>query len=77
MVPANILGTKDRNNKPIGVEELLSNNYLELYADSVGLYVPANEFLKRTAYSWFVYLQPEDVLSSDTQIGKRLLICND
>lgn len=76
LIPSSVLGTKDRNNKPVGIEELLSNNFLELHADSMGLYIPANELLKRTAYSWFVYLQAEDVLTSDTQIGKRLLISN-
>ena len=77
IIPASVLGTKDRNNKPVGIEELLSNNFLELHADSMGLYIPANELLRRTAYNWFVYLEADDVLKSDTQIGKYLLISND
>ena len=77
IISASILGTKDRNNKPVGIEELLSNNFLELHADSMGLYIPGNELLKRTSYNWFVYLEAENVLKSDTQIGKYLLISND
>jgi len=74
---ANQLGIKDSNNKPIVIEELLSSNFLELQTGAVGMYVPAEQLLKRINYNWFAYLSPEEVLKSDTQIGKRLLICND
>lgn len=77
IIPACTLGVKDINNKPVGLEELLSNNYLQLHDNAFGTYIPANELLKRTAYNWFVYLTPQEVLESNTQIGKRLLICND
>lgn len=76
LINGNILGTKDKINKPIIIDNLLSNNFLEINSQAYGLYIPADELLKRTNYNWFVYLKPNEVLESETQIGKYLLISN-
>jgi hypothetical protein len=39
-----------------------------------GLYIPADEILKRTAFQWFARLSAKQALASDTIIGKYLLI---
>jgi len=49
---------------------------LELNNNSYGLYIPKDDLLKRNAYSWFVYLNSMEVLESNTNIGKYLLISN-
>jgi hypothetical protein len=74
MIPADMLGVKDAAGKPITVEILMSNNFLSLSNRVQGLYIPADDILKRTAYQWFARLSAKQVLESDTTIGKYLLI---
>ena len=70
------IGTKDNNNQNIGLDMLVGNSNLELANDVYGLYIPRLDLLKRNAYNWFVSLNSKDVLLSDTNIGKYLLISN-
>ena len=74
IIPADMLGVKDAAGKPVSIEVLMSNNFLNLSERVQGLYIPADEILKRTAYQWFARLSAKQALSSDTMIGKYLLI---
>jgi hypothetical protein len=76
MIPATALGVKDSRGKPITLEQLMSDSYIDINRDAVGLYVPEQEILKRTTYQWFARLSTEQVLDSDTLIGKYLLLSN-
>jgi len=74
MIPANELGIKDTNNAPVTIERLIGNTYIEMTNSMKGLYIPADEILKRTAFQWFARLSAKQALASDTMIGKYLLI---
>jgi hypothetical protein len=75
-IDGKFIGTKDEKNKPIELDRLLGSTYLELHDKAYGLYIPQNDLLKRTNYNWFVKLNSEQVLSSNTIIGKYLLLSN-
>ena len=68
------LGVQDENNNVINIDRLMSDRYIQLCNSAIGLYIPADELLKRTAYNWFVYLTMENVLTSNTLVGKYLLL---
>ena len=70
------MGTKDVNNKLIALEELLGSSFLELNENTYGLYIPKDELLKRNSLNWFVYLNSKEVLESNTNAGKYLLLSN-
>jgi len=70
------IGTKDVNNKLIPLEELMGSSFIELNEITYGLYVPKDDLLKRNAYNWFVYLNSQQVLESNTNVGKYLLLSN-
>ena len=74
MIPADIIGVKDTAGKPVTLEILMSNNFLSLSERVQGLYIPADEILKRNAYQWFARLSAKQALDSDTTVGKYLLI---
>jgi len=74
IIPADMLGVKDMAGKPVTLEVLMSNNFLNLSERVQGLYIPADEILKRNAYQWFARLSAKQALESDTTIGKYLLI---
>jgi len=68
------LGCKNmRTAKPILIEHLLSEEDFVMSPDALGIYIPADEILKRTAYQWFAALCPRKVLESNTMIAKYLL----
>lgn len=73
IVTADKLGAKDIKGKSVTIDNLLSNTFIDLPHDAHGLYVPGDEILRRTNYQWFARLSTEQVLASDTMIGKYLL----
>ena len=68
------LGVKTNDNEVILVDDLVGNSYLDLCKNIYGLYIPSEELLKRTKLNWFVRLQRNDILRSNTNIGKYLLV---
>jgi hypothetical protein len=74
MIPADMLGARDAIGKPITLEILMNNSFLNLSQRVQGLYIPADEILKRNAYQWFARLSARQALESDTTVGKYLLI---
>jgi len=68
------IGTKTINEKQIIIDDLMSNNYLDLYEESYGILIPSEELLNRRKFEWFVRMSPKQVLESDTIIGNYLLL---
>jgi hypothetical protein len=58
------------------VDNLLSNDYIDLYPKAYGIYIPSKEILNRRHYEWFARLSPKQVLESNTIIGKYILLAN-
>ena len=75
-IDGKFLGTRDSKNRKIDIENLLGSSYLDLNINCYGLYLPRKEILKRTAYNWFAYLSTKEVLESNTNAGKYLLVAN-
>ena len=74
LIGAEKLGMKDSRGKPITIEMLLNDSFIEVAYNAVGIYVPEKDILKRSTYQWFPRLSTEQVLDSSTNIGKFLLI---
>jgi len=70
------VGIKNVDDKPIKLEELMSNNYLDIYPQTYGIWIPAEQLLKRRQYEWFTRLSHKEVLESNTIIGNYLLLYN-
>ena len=68
------VGVKTKDFMPITLENLISQNYLNLCPHTNGILIPSDDILKRTYYEWFARLSPAQVLESDTIIGKYLLL---
>jgi len=75
-IDGKFLGTRDSKNKNIDLTKLIGSTYLDLNVNAYGLYIPHKDLLKRKAYNWFVYLNTKEVLESNTNVGKYLLISN-
>ena len=66
------IGTKTSKGKQILLEDLMSENFLDLDKDAYGIYVPAEEVLARPKYQWLAYLSSEEVLKTNPVIIKYL-----
>jgi hypothetical protein len=74
VIPAQLIGASDIDGKQVTIDRLMSNTFLNLSDKVQGLYLPADEILKRTAYQWFARQSAKQALQSNTVIGKYLLI---
>ena len=61
------------NENIVTIENILSMDELKLSNDVYMLYIPRDEILKRTRYNWIVKLSLEEVLKSNTNLGKYLI----
>jgi len=68
------IGTKTVSEEQIILDDLMSNNYLDLYKGTYGILIPSNELLNRLQYGWFIRSSHRQVLESDTIIGNYLLL---
>ena len=75
-IDGKLVGTKTMEDTPIIIDDLLSNDYIDIYSNTYGIYIPANEVLKRRHYEWFARMSPSQVLESSIIISKYLLLAN-
>jgi len=73
IIPAELLGAKTTDNKAVIVDTLIHDHDVHFSPDILGIYIPANEILKRNNFQWFSRLSPNQVMESNTLIGKYLL----
>lgn len=76
IIDGSFIGTKTRNNKQILIDDLLTNNYIEISKNIYGIYIPERELMKRLNYNWFLRMSPEQVLKGNMIISKYLLLAN-
>lgn len=68
-----LLGVKDINGKPILVDKLMGDEYIDFSPNAYGIYIPKDELLMRQNYKWFVKLPENQVLGVNNNIGKLIL----
>jgi len=74
LIDGTLIGIKTIEGEQIIIDDLMSNEYLKISPNAYGIYIPANEILKRHKYEWFARLSQKQVLQSETIIGNYLLI---
>ena len=68
LIGGELIGVKNQKRKPILVEDIMEEEYLELDPKCFGIYIPNEEILKRTKYSWFTVMENEELLKSNLSI---------
>jgi hypothetical protein len=74
MVDGRIIGIKDANNEPIGIEDLFSQekNGIMLHSNHVCMILPSEQILKRNKYEWFASLNVSQVLEGNYYLANQL-----
>ena len=74
LVGGEYVGIKNTKGKPILLENLMEEAYLDLHKDCVGIYIPDAELLSRKKYQWFASLSTEDLMKTNMAITKYIKI---
>jgi hypothetical protein len=72
LVDGRSIGIKTTGGKPILLDNLMEEDYLDLDANAYGIYIPANEILRRTKYQWFALVPSEEIFNVNAIIAKYL-----
>lgn len=71
LVDGQLIGIKKRNGKPILIDDLMEEAFLDIDMDKMyGIYIPKEELLKRTKYQWFAILSTDAVLECNIILAK-------
>lgn len=65
------IGVKKANNKDVQLEDLMTSDYVEFSESRYGILIPQ---INRPKFEWFNYLNAREIMSSDTTIGKQILL---
>jgi hypothetical protein len=68
------VGIKTLDDEQILVDNLLNEDYINLYSKAYGVWIPSSSIMKRTSYEWFVRLSPQQVLQSSIILSKYILL---
>jgi hypothetical protein len=74
LIPGTDIGTKTLDEEPVIIDNLLNQNYIRFYDNSYGIWIPADQILKRNSYEWFSRLSQKQIFESDTILAKYIIL---
>ena len=75
-VSGSLIGVRNKGGKVIMLDDLMSENYLNLSEKCYGIYIPSDQILRRTKYEWFARMSFQQILTCDSIICKHILLSN-
>lgn len=66
------IGVKSTKNKPILVDDMMGEDYLDLHPDVYGIYLPYEDILKRFKYQWFATMNADALIETNVVIAKYI-----
>jgi len=72
LIGGEYIGVKTNKRKPVLVEDLMEDNFLDLNPLMYGIYIPESEILIRPKYQWFAVLSTQQILETKTVIAKYI-----
>ncbi len=67
-----LLGLADRNGKAILLDDLMSENYINLAEDAYGIAIDGEEVLRRAKYKWLAYITTAELMQSQLVLVKYM-----
>jgi len=72
MIDGGKIGVKSTHKKPILVDDMMGEDYLDLSGDAYGIYLPYEDILKRFKYQWFATMDGEQLLNTNVVLAKYM-----
>jgi len=73
LIPGTDVGTKTINEEPVLIDDLLNQEYIPFFNKMYGIWIPADQILKRNSYEWFARLSAEQIFQSNTILAKHFV----
>jgi hypothetical protein len=67
-----LIGVKTNNKKPVLVDNLMEESYINFHPMIYGIYIPEDEILKRPKYQWFAVMNGDELLKKNIIISKYI-----
>lgn len=68
------LGLFDKNMNVINIETMLNDNDVVINENAYGINIPIDEIINRYKYQWFSKLNVDEIVESNTLIGKHIKV---
>jgi hypothetical protein len=72
LIGGEFIGIKTKQRKPVLIEDLMEDNFLDLNDNIYGIYIPEDEFLIRPKFSWFCVCTTQQLIEANTFITNHL-----
>jgi len=72
LVGGDLIGIKTNKRKPVLLEDLMEEEFLDLNPKTYGIYIPDEEILSRTKYQWFAVMSTDELLNTNAIISKYI-----
>ena len=73
MLSADNIGVMNKKKKVIMIEDLFEEQHLDLSKSAIGLYIPADEILRRPKFQWFASMPAENIIEGNYILAKHLI----
>lgn len=73
IIKANLIGVSDLEGKPVVLERLMGNTYIDFVPTALGVLLPSKQILERSAFNWFARQSVRQALACDNVASKLLL----
>ena len=74
IIPGTDVGTKTLDDTAILIDDLLSEQYIHFYPKMYGIWIPADQILKRTKFEWFARMSPEQIFQGNFILAKYIVL---
>jgi hypothetical protein len=74
LIGGEYVGVKTAKRRPILLDNLMEEEYLDLHSGCLGVYIPEAELLSRKKYQWFAVMPTDELMETNMAITKCLKV---
>lgn len=75
IINSRLVGVKTKDSKPILIDELFEEEYINIDENAYGVYIPADDVLIRSKFLWFAYIKETDIIDKRNYICRYISAC--
>jgi hypothetical protein len=74
LIPGTDVGIKTMDEDPVTVDTLLGEDYIHFYPKMYGIWIPADQILKRVKYEWFARMSVNQIFQGNFILAKYIVL---